>query len=171
MKEYPISPQEYLDCYRVGMGRCEFAIKSGVAELRREQKWSRFYMNLLGVIGEYAFRELSGLPMDRIPRVQNWDFKTKNGLTIDVKISTRSRPNLLVGFWKKKHRCDRYFLMSCPPLELTDEGEPVEDIQEELPVICVGWTTGEEVFREENVADLGYGATHLVKFEDLREWE
>lgn len=171
MREHLISPQEYLDCYVIGMGRYEYARKSGAAELRREQRRSQFHMNFLGVVGEFAFQELSGLQMDRVPRIRNWDFMTKSGRTIDVKISTRPNPDLLVGFWKKRHRCDRYFLMFCRPLKLTDEGEPVKYIQEEgLLVTCVGWITGARVFREENVTDLGHGATYLVKFEDLLEW-
>tara|TARA_Y100000310_G_scaffold339078_1_gene430616 strand:+ start:1031 stop:1489 length:459 start_codon:yes stop_codon:yes gene_type:complete len=133
---------------RSGLNRC-----AGTVDAKRCDR-DGFEVDLDGVAGEMAFALLKNLCPDlgALPRRGGHDFTTHDNQTIDVKTTSREKGNLLVGENKRQSPSDWYALMvgSFPTYEY------------------VGSASKEQVFKEENLEELGYGKVYRVLRTELR---
>jgi len=100
-----------------------------------------------GMIGEVCFGKMFNYFVNLSARKADADFYTKDGKSIDVKSTRYKTGRLVATINKKRSPCDLYVLMV-----IDDEG---------------GWYKGyvskEELFRDENIKDLGHGPTYVYE--------
>lgn len=73
--------------------------------------------------------------------------------SVDIKYTKYWNGHLLVPLWKIEDHCDRYALVVGGP-------EVFE---------YVGYATAQEVFKDENIADFGYGKTYSLSQDELHK--
>tara|TARA_Y100000310_G_C20561210_1_gene753154 strand:+ start:260 stop:775 length:516 start_codon:yes stop_codon:yes gene_type:complete len=153
-EETTLSEAEILTARVVASMRTGLNRQSGTPDAKKCDR-DGFEIDLDGVGGEMAFAKLKNLCPDlgALPRSGGHDFLTKNGRTLDVKTTSVKHGNLLVGENKANAPSDFYVLMTgkFPTYEY------------------VGWASSKQVFKAENLVDLGYGKVYRVWRKDLRK--
>lgn len=153
-----LSPSELATCQTLGVMR-HLSARGGNVVDRQKGDQSKSQIDIDGVIAEYAFARLANLCPDLTasPRKGGADLVTRTGRTVDVK-STRHANGKLLGDLKKRdgeEACDLYVLM----------------IVDDESATFAGWATHQELFRAENLTDLGHGQVYALPQERLREWK
>lgn len=125
----------------------------------RKGKQGDRYLETNGMGGEFAFCKAFGifpdftLPQKAIKRPAA-DVHFFGG-TLDIKTTHYENGRLIVEMHKKNKRCDYYAL-----------------VVGELPQYSIiGWATGEEVFLDRNIIDLGYGDLYALEQDQLHEFD
>ena len=117
----------------------------GVQE-RKFGNGSPLAYNLLGKRGEIFYCRLRRTKLNESDIPDKADTFLHNGKSVDVKTSTGLHKQLLVPLWKKEKPCDIYALVLAVGDGLYFAGE----------------ITKEELFKDENIQDLGYGPTYAI---------
>lgn len=117
-------------------------------------------MDLEGAASEIAFCKLFNIFPDLTISTRSskagtdsgGDCTLANGLTVDVKTTTRERGRLLAPKWKKAGSVHLYALLvgSCPTYTFK------------------GFIQDSDLLKEENLIDLGYGITYAVTQDKLK---
>ena len=117
---------------------------------KNKSPWER---DLEGFAGEYVVAKVLNVFSSFNCDIDRFDAIGRTGATIDVKTTDNLSGNLLVPLGKAKDPCDVYVLVvgKFPTYEVK------------------GYARKEEVFKEENIQDFGYGLTYVVRREDLHE--
>jgi len=106
-----------------------------------------FQADVDGMVAEMCFGKLFNYYLDFSVGKKKEDFVSRKGETIDVKSTRYKTGRLLATLDKKEDPCDIYVLMV-----VDDQG---------------GWYRGyvrkEELFRDENIKDLGRGAGYVYE--------
>jgi hypothetical protein len=106
-----------------------------------------FQADVDGMVAEMCFGKLFNYYVDMGLGKKKADFVSRKGETIDVKSTRYKTGKLLATLDKKNDPCDLYVLMV-----IDDEG---------------GWYKGyvskEELFKDENIKDLGHGPTYVYE--------
>lgn len=106
-----------------------------------------FQADVDGMIGEMCFGKMFNYFVNLSARKADADFYTKDGKSIDVKSTRYKTGRLVATINKKRSPCDLYVLMV-----IDGEG---------------GWYKGyvskEELFKDENIKDLGHGPTYVYE--------
>jgi len=106
-----------------------------------------FQADVDGMVAEMCFGKLFNYYLDFSVGKKKEDFVSRKGETIDVKSTRYKTGRLLATLDKKEDPCDIYVLMVAD-----DQG---------------GWYRGyvrkEELFRDENIKDLGRGAGYVYE--------
>lgn len=121
---------------------------------------SYFVTHFVGILGEKAFSEFSGIPYDRKGYMcgdQEKDFVLPDGRTVEVKT--------LLGYLAfNKNRFDEYFRANIAVLAIHSKGEDGKIIPE---VSLEGWITKKRFLECCFVDDFGYGERLCVQPIDL----
>jgi len=175
---YTLSKEEALLCIRVGKRReRNNSLKSKYV---RQRFADQTQMDVQGVIGEYAFCRLFGLPIEIFDcttrNVDNdtFDATMPNGWKVDVKTTARLDLQLLVSMNKARNPPTLYALMVYKNLfpHFTDE----EQVDKQLPTVeFKGFIHYTNILKTNNIKKLGrtnmlkYAASQerLVCFEDI----
>lgn len=131
------------------------ARNQGIADLKMGNQSNEF-TDLEGISAEIAVAKfLKVYPDTEIANqgeMPPYDLLSRTGVTIDVKTTKYRNGKLLVTLKKNPNDCQRYILCV---------GEfPIYTI--------VGYADSEQIFREENIADLGHGKGYVLSQEKLR---
>lgn len=144
-----ISVATSIAAMRVGSNR-----QSGVDDAYIGPGSKRFASEFNGACAEIAFCKYRNLYPDLTvgPRSGGVDCVGRSGETVDVKCTDRSDGNLLVRIDKAASPCDYYALSV-----VRGPGE----------VEIIGYASADEVFRDENLKDVGHGPTYFIKQSQL----
>jgi hypothetical protein len=138
-------------------------------------------IDLQGVLGEYAFCKLFGLPIEifdttcRSASNDTFDARLPNGFTVDIKTTIKLDASILVSVWKNKNPPDCYALM------IYTNGSKELDrnamLTTNLPVLeFKGFVMSKHILQPQTLITMGRGDcfTHyswpqekLVTFEEL----
>ena len=154
MKKITLTDAEVVTAQLVAQMRQLCARAASVRDAKKGPQ-SGYDTDLEGVGAEFAFCKAFNYWPDLTvgPKSGGWDVKTRSGQTVDVKVTRYADGRLLATTKKTKSDSDLYVLMvgKFPTYELK------------------GYTTADELLREENLADLGHGPTYAMEQGDLRQ--
>ncbi len=129
---------------------------NGDRDTLKKSKRDPYAIHVQGVGGELAFARMRNLCplLNFLPTQGGPDVFTRDGKSIDVKTTIKGDGDLLVSTHKRQAPCAFYVLM------LAD-----------FPRYkCLGWIKGNDVFKEENVTDLGHGPVYLITQSNLKDF-
>ena len=107
-----------------------------------------FQADVDGMIGEMCFGKLFNYYVDLTPGKKKADFVSRSGESIDVKSTRYRNGRLLATLDKTQDPCDIYVLMV-----VDDQGGEYR-----------GYVKKENLFKEENIKDLGRGKGYVYEF-------
>lgn len=124
----------------------------------KDQKFSPkdgFTIDYDGMIGEYGFCKYFNLFCDVTINVRSGTYDCLyNGQRIDVKTSRHANPVLIV---KKKKNLDIDVFALC--------------IIKDYEVEIVGWIFASELYKDENLKDLGHGDCYVITIDRLKPFK
>lgn len=122
---------------------------------RQMGKQSPWEIDMDGMIGEYCVAKAFNLCPDLTVSVRHGgkDLETFNGRSIDVKSTQYKNGRLLCTLTKEQEPCDIYVLAI-----VDDSGATI-----------AGWAKKEDIFKEENIEDLGHGEGYALSQEKLNK--
>ena len=123
---------------------------------------------LHGLVGEFAFAKLTGLPFSDKPQEggdKGRDFTLSNGETVDTKTAVFGSRNdcKLMAPHPATFKADRIVLMRLPPcwqLEI--------DVSGQTDVDAMGYVRSDEFNDKRLIGDFGYGPTDYIPASELR---
>lgn len=143
-----LSQHELSIAHLLGVQRRGSARAGGVTDAQ-VGKQSPYEIDIDGVVGELAFAKMANLCPDLTvgPRSGGADLINRNGKTIDVKTTRHKNGRLLATPKKADKPCDIYVLM----------------IVDDDSATFAGWATAEQLFKDENLTDLGHGVGYAME--------
>ena len=121
----------------------------------QRDKRNKSDVELDGLIGEYAFCKINNIFMDIDVCVRSGSYDCMyKGYRLDIK-TTRHTNGRLIAYPKKNPDVDIYVLC----------------IIDGNKVSFPGYAKTEELFKEENIVNLGYGDTYAINQENLRTFK
>ena len=148
-----LSMPELEICRLLGvMRRCT---ASGNVQDKQMGKQDPFEIDIDGVIAEYCVAKALNLCPDLTVSIRKGGSDLVNYFkrTIDVKSTRYQSGKLLATLKKEDHACDMYVLAI-----VNDKGAKI-----------AGWTTKEELFKDENIDDLGHGKGYVMTQDQLNK--
>lgn len=149
-------PTEYHDALRLlAKTRYEANRRENVTNMRMGDQSDEF-TDLEGLSGEIAFCLLFNIFPDisLTPRAGSPDCISRKGATVDVK-TTKYRSGKLLERASTKSKAEIYVLM----------------VGEFPEYECVGWVESRELFKAENLTDLGHGETYALPQSKLNRFD
>lgn len=136
----------------VGIMRQHANISYGVKDMKKDSR-SGEEIHMDGFMAEYAFGKWKNLFVDLSTRMRSggYDLKDKN-FKFDIKTTRHKNPMLKITT-KPNEEIDIYILSSI-------EGNKV---------LFHGWCSRDEVIRDENLKDFGYGLHYCLTKDKLRK--
>ena len=112
------------------------------------------HRDIQGVCAEFAIAKYMNLYPDLTTHARRGghDLTSKDGKRIDVKQCDRDDGNLIAPIHKNGHEIDVYVLVTGTN-----------------PYSVVGWCRSDELIREENIKDFGYGRTYFMSRDKLKQ--
>jgi hypothetical protein len=128
---------------------------NGDKDTRKKSPRDPYAIQVEGMGGELAFARMRNLCplLNFLPTQGGADMFTRQGKSIDVKTTSKPDGDLLVSPHKRQDPCDFYVLM-------------VADFPSYQ---CKGWATRQDLFKDENLRDLGHGKVYLINQENLTQ--
>jgi hypothetical protein len=134
----------------VGKSRMERCTKEGTPNMKRGPQ-SDLEIDTIGAGAEIAFCKLWNLYPNLTDEKDLFDAMTRTGHTVDVKTTRYHSGRLLAVRHKILNQSDIYALMLCDYPDFT----------------FAGYATGDELFDDDNLIDLGYGLTYGLAQDQL----
>lgn len=153
-KRTTLSPGERAVAQMVASMRYVCSRAAGVfnAKMGSQPDWKT---DLEGFAAEMAFGKMYNLYPDfsAAPRKGGWDFTSRAGARIDVKVTHHDDGKLLATLKKRIDDADVYVLLigKFPTYE------------------AIGYATAEELLRDENIGDLGHGPGYILTQKKLKK--
>lgn len=153
MTRIDLSDGELHVCRYIGFLRRSANLnKTKDQQVGKQDPWD---IDMDGVIGEFCVAKLINACPDFSVHARSGgaDLTLCNGATIDVKTTRLKQGNLLATISKNNEPSDIYILAI-----VDDSGCDIE-----------GWVSKDKLFREENVKNLGHGATYFLSKDKLNK--
>lgn len=153
MSRVNLTDAELFICRALGVMRRGAAMNNVTdQQVGKNDTWA---IDIDGVVGEFCVAKHMNLCPDLTVGIRSggFDLKSRKNKTIDVKTTRVKNGHLLATLDKADKSCDIYVLVV-----VDDKGGDI-----------IGWASRENLFRDENLKDLGHGLGYAMPQERLNK--
>lgn len=150
-----LSDLEFETARLIGKARYNNARSKNIID-RKESKQSNAQVDLAGACAEIAAAKLLNVYPDlQLDQLSDWDIKSKNNFTIDVKTTHHQNGRLMATMKKKDIACDFYMLM----------------VGSELLYECRGFAHRVKLFHPSSIGEMNGNKLYMLTQDQLMSYE